>query len=190
MYTACDLGRWFRHTEYMAGVMASRSRPHPLLVAHLGQCIAALRGAASAYLHNVPSALDVETIVRRTQALIQNFNLHEAVQASAVHFDLDMDPYSSDNEPMVTFMELGRWKFHLVHMVGTLVMMEAIPGVQPTEVRRLRAYIASSAQMLVREIEAYRMPVQAGAPACPMKVHDRQTLYRQAIAIANQTLAN
>jgi len=179
MYTACGLGRWFRHLEYMAGVMSSHPEPHPLMVSHLGQSIGALQAAASAYLREVPSATDVEIMLRRCGFLIDNFNLHESVNVSDRVFDIDMVNYSPAADPLVTFAELSRWMDHLVHMLGRLAVMENLGGV--AHIRRLRAYLSSSAQMLVREIEAFRLPV----PVCPMKYHDLQAMHGQALSVTN-----
>jgi len=185
LYTAHDLGQWFRHTEYMAGVMASRPQPHPVLVAHLGQCISAFIAASTMYLREVPGAGDVDIMIRRSRALMVNFNLTEA--GGGGKMDLNCESYSTANSPMVTFRELEKWKHHLVHMLGHIASLEAMNSMQGAQqtAQHLRAYLASSAQMLAREVEAFVLP----SPACPMRLHDLRVIHGQAMSVFRSSKA-
>ena len=172
-FSAHDLGKWFRHAEYMLGVMASRPQPHPLLVAHMAHCLTAFQVAAGHYLREVPGARDVASMLQRTHVLARNFNLDDAASVAAAAHSEDV------SVRFVTFSELERWKFHLVHMAGTALMLDGMHANNMVE--HMRAYIASSARMLAREAEVFPQ----SSPGCPMRAHDLRVLHRQAAAIAN-----
>lgn len=112
--TQMDLGKWFRHIEYMVGILNSigdKNRAMSLNKSLIRSCQMFIKLAKEYF--NLVDADDVDVMINRVK-IIQT-NLEEKLKLN------DKLPLIENAFEQITFVELEKWKQHIMYMVGVMM---------------------------------------------------------------------
>lgn len=112
--TQMDLTKWFRHIEYMVGILNSigdKERADNLNRSLIRSCQMYIKMSKEYF--NLVDSDDVETMMKRVKIILQN--LQEKMKLNN-KLPLTEDPYEQ-----ITFYELESWKQHIMYMVGVMM---------------------------------------------------------------------
>jgi len=115
--TQMDIGKWFRHIEYMVGILNSISdkKRAESLTKTLIKSSKMFLNMANNYFDQTDSD-DVEVMINRIEIILQN--LYQKTMTNK-QLSLDTNPYEN-----ITFFELEKWKQNIMYMVGIMFSMK------------------------------------------------------------------
>ena len=112
--TQMDLGKWFRHIEYIVGILNSisdKERAIALNKSLLRSCYVFLN-MATTYVDQTDSD-DVDVMICRIKTII--INLQQKMSSNHL-LKIQENAYEQ-----ITFYELEKWKQHIMYMVGVMM---------------------------------------------------------------------
>jgi len=169
-----DLGRWFRHIEYLIGIsngIANKDRAQ-----HMTRClirsVTMFISISENYLQYAESQ-DVVVMFNRASIILKNLN---------EKFD-SYDGIIENNEHApceITFFELEKWKQHLMYKVGVMMSMEN------TIVKSMfKKYIRNAIKQLTLHTITYMNNLQEDGKLSTQRIHDLKVLVIQVRNIYN-----
>jgi hypothetical protein len=112
--TQMDLTKWFRHIEYMVGILNSigdKNRANDLNKSLIRSCQMFIKMSNEYF--NVVDSDDVEVMMNRVKIILDN--LHNKMKSNYLL------PLIDDAFEQITFDELEKWKQHIMYMVGVMM---------------------------------------------------------------------
>jgi hypothetical protein len=115
--TQMDIGKWFRHIEYMVGILNSISdrKRAESLTKSLIKSSKMFLVIANDYFDQTNSD-DVEVMINRMEMILKNLDQKIITNKQ---LSLDTNPYEN-----ITFFELEKWKQNIMYMVGIMYSLK------------------------------------------------------------------
>ena len=167
--TQMDLGRWFRHIEYLFGILNSISDTYRSL--HMTKCLLksslAFNEYAVQYVQHTNS-FDVNMMVNRIIVIIENLKLKMNLLVNS--------PPIINDEPNITFFELEKWKQNIMYKIGAMLSMD--DSISKTNFKK---YIKRGLRVLVINAINYVKKLNDNDV---QKIHDIKVLVKQVINLS------
>jgi len=164
-----DLGRWFRHIEYMFGILNSINDTERAI--HMTKCLfkssSTFNELAVQYVQHTNS-FDVNIMINRINIIIKNLELKNNLLISSNKI--------VNNQLNITFFELEKWKQNIMYKVGAMLSMD--DSILKTNFKK---HIKRSLRVLVINAMCYIKNLDVNET---QKIHDIKVLIKQVINLS------